>query len=104
MGVGGWRLIKTMGARFYRIRPIHGFGAQLASASVMAAAAVLGGPVSSTHVVSSAILGAGSAERMSKVRWSIAQEVAVAWLMTLPSTALMGASFYQIALYFTVLR
>lgn len=102
MGVGGWRLIKTMGARFYRVRPIHGFGAQLASASVIAAAAVLGGPVSSTHVVSSAILGAGSAERMNKVRWGIAEEVMVAWLLTIPGTALMGAGFYQIALYFTI--
>ncbi len=104
MGVGGWRLVKTMGARFYRIRPIHGFSAQLASASVIAAAAVLGGPVSSTHVVSSAILGAGSAERMSKVRWGIAGEVMVAWLLTIPGTALMGAGFYQIASYFTVSR
>ncbi|MGQ9502032.1 MAG: anion permease [Anaerolineae bacterium] len=98
--VGGWRLIKTMGARFYRIRPVHGFSAQLASASVIAAAAALGGPVSSTHVVSSAILGAGSAERISKVRWGIAEEVMVAWLLTIPGTALMGAGFYQIALCF----
>mgnify|MGYP001024349635 CR=1 FL=1 len=104
MGVGGWRLIKTMGARFYRVRPIHGFNAQLASASVIAAAALLGGPVSSTHVVSSAILGAGSAERMSKVRWNIAEEVMAAWLLTIPGTALMGAVFHRIASYFAETR
>lgn len=104
MGVGGWRLIKTMGARFYRIRPVHGFSAQLASASVIAAAAVLGGPVSSTHVVSSAILGAGSAERKNKVRWNIAEEVAAAWLLTIPVTALMGAVFHQIASHFMMTR
>ncbi|MCS7260121.1 MAG: inorganic phosphate transporter, partial [Anaerolineae bacterium] len=100
MGVGGWRLIKTMGARFYRIRPIHGFSAQLASASVIAAAALWGGPVSSTHVVSAAILGAGSAERMNKVRWNIAEEVVTAWLLTIPGTALISAVFYQLALHF----
>ncbi|MGC8880363.1 MAG: anion permease [Anaerolineae bacterium] len=104
MGVGGWRLIKTMGARFYRIRPIHGFSAQLASASVIAVAAVLGGPVSSTHVVSSAILGAGSAERISKVRWNVVEEVVVAWLLTIPSAALMGAIFHLIVSYFTETR
>ncbi len=99
IGIGGWRLIRTMGARFYRIRPIHGFSAQLASAGVIGSAALLGGPVSSMHVVSSAILGAGSAERLSKVRWNIAQEMAVAWLLTIPCTALMSAGFCQIALH-----
>jgi PiT family inorganic phosphate transporter len=89
--VGGWRLIKTLGARFYRIRPVHGFSAQLTSTGVVLAAALLGGPVSSTQVVSSAILGAGSAERLNKVRWGVAGHIAIAWLLTIPCTAALSA-------------
>jgi PiT family inorganic phosphate transporter len=89
--VGGWRLIKTLGARFYRIRPVHGFSAQLTSTGVVLAAALLGGPVSTTQVVSSAILGAGSAERLSKVRWGVAGHIAIAWLLTIPCTAALSA-------------
>ena len=93
---GGWRLIKTLGAKFYTIRPIHGFSAQVASASVILGAALLGGPVSTTQVVSSAIMGAGSAERLSKVRWSVAGEIVAAWLLTIPASALVGALLHAI--------
>ena len=92
--VGGWRLIKTLGERFYRIRPIHGFAAQLASAVVILGASLIGGPVSTTQVVSSAIMGAGTAERASKVRWGVAEEIAMAWLFTIPATALLAAGMY----------
>ena len=92
--VGGWRLIKTLGERFYRIRPIHGFAAQLASAVVILGASLIGGPVSTTQVVSSAIMGAGTAERASKVRWGVAQEIAMAWLFTIPATAILAAGLY----------
>lgn len=88
---GGWRLIRTLGARFYRIRPLHGFTGQIASASVIMGAALLGGPVSTTQVVSSAIVGVGSAERASKVRWGLAGQVIRAWLLTIPATAAMAA-------------
>jgi inorganic phosphate transporter, PiT family len=88
--LGGWRLIRTLGGRFYRIRPVHGFCAQVTSASVILGAALLGGPVSTTHVVSSAILGAGSAERLNKVRWGVAGNIVVAWLLTIPATALLS--------------
>ena len=91
---GGWRLIRTLGGKFYRIRPVHGFSAQLASASVILGAAVLGGPVSTTQVVSSAILGAGSAERVNKVRWGVAGNILTAWLLTIPSTAIIAAGTY----------
>ena len=74
---GGWRLIRTLGARFYKIRPIHGFTSQLSSAAVIMSAALLGGPVSTTQVVSSAIIGVGSAERLSKVRWGVAGNIAI---------------------------
>ena len=91
---GGWRLIHTLGAKFYRIRPIHGFTVQLTSASVVIGAALLGGPVSTTQVVSAAIVGVGSAERASKVRWKVAQDIAIAWILTIPITALIAAGAY----------
>jgi PiT family inorganic phosphate transporter len=88
---GGWRIIRTLGGRIYRIRPIHGFTSQATSASVILGAALLGGPVSTTHVVGSAIIGVGSAERLSKVRWGVAGNIFTAWLVTIPVTALMAA-------------
>ena len=76
--VGGWKLIRTLGAKFYKIKPVDGFATQLASAAVILTASLVGGPVSTTQVVSSAIMGVGAAERMNKVRWGVAQEIAVA--------------------------
>ena len=92
--VGGWRLIRTLGGKIFKIRPIDGFASQLASASVILTASLVGGPVSTTQVVSSSIMGAGAAERANKVRWGVAQEMAVAWLLTIPATALMAAGWY----------
>jgi PiT family inorganic phosphate transporter len=92
--VGGWKLIRTLGGKFYKIRPVDGFASQLASATVILGASLLGGPVSTTQVVSSAIMGVGAAERVNKVRWGVAREIAVAWLLTIPATALVGAGFY----------
>lgn len=91
---GGWRIIKTLGGGIYRLRPVHGFAAQSSSALVVLGAALLGGPVSTTHVVSSAIMGVGSAERLSRVRWSVVKNIAMAWLVTIPATALMAALLY----------
>ena len=88
---GGWRLIRTLGGKFFKVRPVHGFGAQIASASVILGAAMLGGPVSTTQVVSSAIMGVGSAERLSKVRWGVAQQIVAAWLTTIPFSAILAA-------------
>lgn len=95
--VGGWRLIRTLGARFYRIRPVDGFAAQSSSALVILGASLLGGPVSTTHVVSSAIMGVGSADRLNKVRWGVAGEIFMAWLVTIPATALISAGIYALA-------
>jgi len=92
--VGGWRLIRTLGGRIFKIRPLDGFTSQLASASVIITASLVGGPVSTTQVVSSAIMGTGAAERANKVRWGVAQEIAVAWLLTIPASALMAAGLY----------
>jgi len=92
--VGGWKLIRTLGGKFFKIRPADGFASQLAGAAVIIGASLVGGPVSTTQVVSSAIMGVGAAERLNKVRWGVAQEIAVAWLLTIPATALVGAGFY----------
>jgi inorganic phosphate transporter, PiT family len=92
--VGGWKLIKTLGTKFYKIRPIDGFATQLTSAIVILGASLFGGPVSTTQVVSSAIMGVGSAERINKVRWGVAKEIAIAWLLTIPATALLGAGTF----------
>ena len=93
---GGWRLIETLGGKFYKIRPVHAFGSQLTSAGVILGAALLGGPVSTTQVVSSSIMGAGSADRVSKVRWTVARDIAVAWLLTIPVAALVAAGIYAV--------
>jgi PiT family inorganic phosphate transporter len=92
--LGGWKLIRTLGGKFYKIRPLDGFTSQLASASVILGASLVGGPVSTTQVVSSSIMGVGAAERINKVRWTVAKEIAVAWLLTIPATALVGAGIY----------
>jgi len=92
--VGGWRLIRTLGGKFYKIRPVHAFGSQLTSAGIILGAALLGGPVSTTQVVSSAIMGAGAADRVSKVRWTVARDIAVAWVLTIPVSALLAAGLY----------
>jgi PiT family inorganic phosphate transporter len=94
--VGGWSLIKTLGARFFRIRPVHGFCTQVASASVILGAALLGGPVSTTQVVSSTIMGVGSADRVNKVRWGVAGNILMAWLLTIPLSGLVGALTFLI--------
>jgi PiT family inorganic phosphate transporter len=94
--LGGWRLIRTLGAKFYKIRPVHGFTSQIASAAVITGAALLGGPVSTTQVVSSTVLGVGSAERVSKVRWGVAGQIVTAWVLTIPATAVVAAFVYGI--------
>ena len=91
---GGWRLIRTLGARIYKIRPVHGFVSQVTGAIVILGAALLGGPVSTTQVMSSAIMGVGSAERLSKVRWQVGREMVVAWVLTIPISSLLAILFY----------
>ncbi len=96
MGIasGGWRIIKTLGARLYRLRPVDGFVSQGSSSTVILGAALLGGPVSATQVVSSSIMGTGSAQRVSMVRWGVVGEILAAWLMTIPICALGAALLY----------
>jgi PiT family inorganic phosphate transporter len=91
---GGWRLIRTLGGKIFRIRPIHGFTSQIAGSIVILSAALLGGPVSTTQVMSSSILGVGAAERINKVRWSVLGDMATTWLFTIPVNAVLAALFY----------
>lgn len=91
---GGWRLIRTMGAGFYRVRPLHAFSSQVASFGVIIGAALWGAPVSTTQVISSSIVGAGSAERINKVRWGVATQIVSAWMLTIPFTGLLGALMF----------
>ncbi len=94
--MGGWRLIKTLGGKFYKIRPVDAFSAQTTSTVVILGASLLGEPVSTTQVVSSSIMGVGSAERLSKVRWGVGRDMTMAWLVTIPVTALLAAVIYWI--------
>ena len=96
--LGGWRLIRTLGGKFYKIRPLHSFSTQLSSAGVILAASLFGVPVSASQVVSSAIIGVGSAERASKVRWSVAEDIIISWLITIPASGLLAAGVYWVIL------
>lgn len=94
---GGRRIIKTVGWGIYRLRSLHAFCAQTSSAAVILGAALVGGPVSTTHVVSSSIMGVGASQRMSAVRWGVAKNIVVAWFITIPASASMAAmSFFLI--------
>ncbi|MBI5667519.1 MAG: inorganic phosphate transporter [Chloroflexi bacterium] len=97
--MGGWRLIHTMGGKFYKIRPIHGFGAQVASTAVIWGSGLMGWPVSGSQVVTSAIVGAGSADRIRKVRWGVVQQILIGWVLTIPASAIVSALLYPIVKY-----
>lgn len=90
---GGWRIIKTMGVKMIKLAPVHGFAAEAASSITILTATHMGAPVSTTHVISSAIMGVGSAKRASAVRWEIAGQMAIAWVLTIPCTAVVACVF-----------
>ena len=92
--VGGWRIVRTMGLKVVALRPIDGFAAETAAATVIEAASRLGIPVSTTHVISTAILGVGSTKRLSAVRWGIAGRIVSAWIVTIPACIVMGFLIY----------
>ena len=92
--LGGWRIIKTVGKKIMGLQPVHGFASETAAALVVTIATHFGAPVSTTHVISSSIMGVGSAKRLSAVRWNIVGQIALAWLMTLPTCAGLGALCY----------
>ncbi|KMO86741.1 inorganic phosphate transporter [Megasphaera cerevisiae DSM 20462] len=100
--VGGWKIIRTVGGKIFKMHPIHGFAADLNSAVVIFAATMLHLPVSTTHVVSGSIMGVGAAQRVKAVHWSVARQMVTAWVLTIPCTALMGAVSYCIISYVMV--
>jgi PiT family inorganic phosphate transporter len=97
--VGGWLLIRKPGGSFYKIRPVDGFATQVTSALVVIGASIVGGPVSATQIINTAIMGVGAAERANKVRWGIAKDIISAWILTIPATALVAAGVYRLLLY-----
>lgn len=97
---GGWRIIKTMGGKIFKLEPISGFAADLNSSAVIFGATLLHLPVSTTHVVSGSIMGVGTAKRISAVRWGVAQQMLTAWVLTIPCTAIVSALTYKIISFF----
>ena len=95
---GGWKIIKTMGGKIFKLEPISGFAADLNSSMVVFGATLLHLPVSTTHVVSGSIMGVGTAKRLSAVRWGVAQQMLMAWVLTIPCTALVSAITYKIVM------
>jgi inorganic phosphate transporter, PiT family len=93
---GGWRIIKTMGQRVVKLDPIHGFAAETTAATIIFGASHFGMPVSTTHVISSAIIGVGSSDRFSAVRWGVAGNIIIAWILTLPSSGAVAAMAYLV--------
>ena len=98
--MGGWKIIRTMGGKIFRIEPINGFAADFTSSVVIYCASLLGAPVSTTHVVSSSIMGVGAAKRLKGVRWNIARQIVIAWFVTIPSAALVAMLFYKLISFF----
>lgn len=98
--IGGWKIIKTMGTKIFKIEPINGFSADITSASVILTATHFGLPVSTTHVITSAILGVGSAKRFSGVKWGVAGRIVLAWVITIPISAGLAALTYQLVALF----
>ena len=97
---GGWRIIRTMGSRIIKMDPAQGFSAQGSGAAVILVATHLGYPLSTTHVISGGVMGAGAAKRLSAVRWGIAGNIAIAWVLTLPAAAIIGGLVYAFSSIF----
>lgn len=97
---GGWRIVRTVGFGIYKVRPIHALNTQLTAAAVIFSASAVGAPVSTTHVVSSSIMGIGSADRAKEVRWAKAQEIVSTWVITIPGAGIVGVLAYLIASIF----
>jgi len=96
---GGMKVMKTLGSKIFKVSPIHGFGIQFSSAMVIFSAALIGGPVSTTHVVSSSIIGAGSSVGLNKVRWGVVTDIILSWVLTLPLSAGIAIAFYHAIIY-----
>ncbi|MEB2343771.1 MAG: inorganic phosphate transporter [Deltaproteobacteria bacterium] len=94
---GGKRIIRTLGMRLVKLTPAHGFAAETAASSVLLGTAWMGFPVSTTHVITTSVMGVGATERLSAVKWGLTRDIAAAWILTLPASALVGAAFAKLA-------
>jgi inorganic phosphate transporter, PiT family len=97
--LGGWRIVRTVGFGIYKLRALHGFNTQLTSAGVIFGASLFGGPVSTTHVVSTAIMGIGASEHPRAVHWAKAKEILLTWVLTLPCAAVLSCAIYSVVHY-----
>lgn len=95
--IGGWRIVKTMGSKITRLTPMQGFCAEAGGSITLFVATWLGIPVSTTHTITGAIIGVGAARRMSAVRWSVANNIVVAWIITIPASGVLAAVFYWLS-------
>jgi PiT family inorganic phosphate transporter len=95
---GGWRIVKTMGQKLTKLKPVGGFCAETGGAITLFAATAIGVPVSTTHTITGAIVGVGSTQRASAVRWGVAGNIVWAWIFTIPATALMSMIVYYLSL------
>ena len=93
---GGWRIVKTMGQKITKLRPVHGFCAETGGAITLFVATGLGIPVSTTHTITGAIVGVGSTRKVSAVRWGVAGNIVWAWIFTIPASAFIAAVFWWI--------
>ena len=94
--MGGWKIIKTLGGKLYRVRTVHAFASQTTSDFIMYIVSVFGFPISTTKVISSSIMGAGAAFRPKSVRWAVAGDLAIAWLITIPVSALIAMGTFSL--------
>jgi inorganic phosphate transporter, PiT family len=94
--IGGWRIVHTLGSRITRLHPVQGFCAEAGGAATLFLATAFGIPVSTTHTITGAIVGVGAARKVAAVRWNVASNVVIAWVLTMPATALIGAGFYAL--------
>jgi PiT family inorganic phosphate transporter len=92
---GGWRIIKTMGSKLVRLQPVHGFAAQTTAAGVIQIASLWGMPLSTTHVISTSIMGVGATKRLNAVKWSLMGRIVWAWVLTIPVTGTLGYLLYK---------
>jgi PiT family inorganic phosphate transporter len=93
---GGWRIIRTMGQRVVKLDPVHGFAAETTAATIILGASSFGIPVSTTHVISTAIMGVGASDRFSAVRWGVAGDIVLAWILTIPASGAVAWLAWEI--------
>lgn len=99
--LGGWKVIKTMGTKVFKLQPVHGFSAETSAATVIAGISWFGVPISTTHVISTAIMGSGSSQKLSAVRWGIVKNIVVAWVITIPASGAIAAFLYFLVKLFS---